>query len=646
MRIIFLFLLSVSSLFATTYYVETEANGGLDSNSGLSGAPKATLNGALAVAALSGGGHTIQVGPGTFAALTATPYAGSSDGSRITIQGTLSSGTRLTTIYGLAISKSYYTVRDLICQGMINLASAATTGVTVDNCEIWRSFILVNLASGTTNFSLINSEIHHNGSSTGAVNLVGTGHLVENCYFHDNQGRDIFKINGTSNLTVRRCRFIGLTTGTGGPPSTTSTTTNTVGVGTKVFTVASSGLPYYPNDAFIAYQSGGDWNNTPGNGWMKGFILDYTGDQLTMQVISTYGSGSYSSWVIGSGSKVDDDHADIMQSFTYDSHDVLFERNFIKNCATQMGNFESNNNANLRDYTWRNNVIINSRLQANIYAQGFKFYNNTVYQSNWTNGWEGKTSATKGSGNPITVFNNIFCQVGTPASGASSPYSGFGGSNDYADYNFLSNYPDDAIKSATGYTLTGSRNINDGAYTPYDLFVDPDNDDLRLKPGSPAIGSGADVSVVAGFTDDYNGSHRNTWDRGAYAYDTSPDTVAPTALASIDSTGTTLTLQLSEASGPAGTGGAGGVTLTASGGAVTVGTLSGFGTATLTGTLSRTIGYGEVVTWSYATANGIEDGFGNDLATVTNATVANNVVDPGHVDAPPNPRRRGVRGIF
>jgi hypothetical protein len=102
-----------------------------------------------------------------------------------------------------------------------------------------------------------------------------------------------------------------------------------------------------------------------------------------------------------------------------------------------------------------------------------------------------------------------------------------------------------------------------------------------------------------------------------------PDVTAPTATANIPTGGATLNIVLTE-SCTAGSGGTGGVTLSASGGAVTATYASGDTTSTWVYNLSRTVNIGETVTWSYSTADGIEDGAGNDLAAVSGASVTNN----------------------
>jgi hypothetical protein len=96
--------------------------------------------------------------------------------------------------------------------------------------------------------------------------------------------------------------------------------------------------------------------------------------------------------------------------------------------------------------------------------------------------------------------------------------------------------------------------------------------------------------------------------------------------AAVPSAGTTLTAMLSQ-SGCIPASGTGGFTLAASGGAVAVSSWAISGT-TLTLTLSRTIGAGETVTYSYdraTTTNDISDAGGtNFLANFSGASVTNN----------------------
>lgn len=104
-----------------------------------------------------------------------------------------------------------------------------------------------------------------------------------------------------------------------------------------------------------------------------------------------------------------------------------------------------------------------------------------------------------------------------------------------------------------------------------------------------------------------------------------PDEDPPTVTSrTIGTPGTTLTITFNEAV-TFGAGGNGGLTLSASGGAVTPSYSTGSGTSSLVYNLSRTVNAGETVTATYTQpGNGIEDLAGNDLANFTGQSVQNN----------------------
>lgn len=200
-------------------------------------------------------------------------------------------------------------------------------------------------------------------------------------------------------------------------------------------------------------------------------------------------------------------HADIVQSFTYPTTNVVFEQNWIEDCTSQLANLE-NDSSNTAQHSWvfRNNIIVNSRIQINNYTPNLMFYNNTVFNAPFDTGVRaaGDESSTKGIGT-IRVFNNILCRVGTSESNGA--YSG-----SPADYNFLSDV-DDTAKTY----FTETHGIN-GGYTPEQIFMDPANKDFRLKPGCPLIVAGTNLAVY-GFSYDYTGSNRGPqWDIGAYEF--------------------------------------------------------------------------------------------------------------------------------
>lgn len=133
-----------------------------------------------------------------------------------------------------------------------------------------------------------------------------------------------------------------------------------------------------------------------------------------------------------------------------------------------------------------------------------------------------------------------------------------------------------------------------------------------------------------------DGTAHDGGDIGAVAYTAGGDVTPPTLTArTIPAAGTTIVLTADEAI-TAGAGGNGGLTISASGGAVTATYASGDGTDTVTYNLSRTVYSGETVTCSYTQpGDGWEDGAGNDLATFADAAVTNDSTEPSPDVTPP-----------
>jgi hypothetical protein len=158
---------------------------------------------------------------------------------------------------------------------------------------------------------------------------------------------------------------------------------------------------------------------------------------------------------------------------------------------------------------------------------------------------------------------------------------------------------------------------------------------FKFSSGAPALNTGY---TIAGVTSDFFSVDRPqgaAYDIGAYEYPIGSDTTAPTvSSAAINTTGTSLTLTMSETVS-IGSGGSGGFTLSASGGAATLTYASGSGSSALVYTISRPIQYGETVTRSYTQpVNGIEDLAGNDLASFSGAAVTNGSTQGQDLAAP------------
>jgi hypothetical protein len=139
------------------------------------------------------------------------------------------------------------------------------------------------------------------------------------------------------------------------------------------------------------------------------------------------------------------------------------------------------------------------------------------------------------------------------------------------------------------------------------------------------VQSGRDIFVNSGAKSGYT-KYTYPHPMRSAVEDTSPDTTAPTvvpASTSINSAGTSLTIGFSETV-TIGSGGSGGLTLSASGGAVTATYSSGSNSTSLIYTLSRVIASGETITRTYTQpVNGIEDLAGNDLLSFSGISVTN-----------------------
>lgn len=73
--------------------------------------------------------------------------------------------------------------------------------------------------------------------------------------------------------------------------ATTSSSSNSIQLGTAVFTVASSVLPTFVNQGVMA---------ASGANFMIGTVVSYIGTTLTITVTSSVGAGTYTSWVLTS----------------------------------------------------------------------------------------------------------------------------------------------------------------------------------------------------------------------------------------------------------------------------------------------------------------------------------------------------------
>jgi hypothetical protein len=493
-----LLLLCCLSLRAATYYVAT--TGSDSTGDGSVSTPWATLDKALSYASLAAG-DTISIGAGTFSAVANTDISGAA-WNPIAITG---SGTNATFITGtLTIDEDYYTIT--ACYFNKVAVGATANNITISRCSFERSIYMLSFSDGSSNCVVFDCGFRY-GASNGMFDIRGSHHTISNCVFSLNNGNDVHRINNCDNITFVGNSYIGITSA----PSEATTSSSSVAVGTGVQSFeVSAGLSTYTTNSRVKISA--DSENK-----MTGWVQTYSGTTLTVDVVTTSGSGTFSAWTINH--ETAGNHADIWQYFAsavhWRTHNIRWERNLIVGGTSQICNGSADYlSIGFHDHTFINNLIISNRLYWNNSASNFFVMNNVVFAAtNTTTGFLDSIPRSDEHPPSMYVYNNIFCRIGGVES--AGVYAGA----EVADYNLITDV-DDTDK--TGYSEANGIN---GGYTPAQIFTDPANGNFTLKAGSPAIDSGADLSAY--FTTDYLGNARpaGAWDIGAYEYggSTPPD---------------------------------------------------------------------------------------------------------------------------
>jgi hypothetical protein len=232
------------------------------------------------------------------------------------------------------------------------------------------------------------------------------------------------------------------------------------------------------------------------------------------------------------------DHTDIIQTYgeePVEAYNIIFENNLVINCDAQLGQLEQGPDFSswrkIRDWTFRNNIYVNLKMQMNCDLPGTKVYNNLFYRCTRTTshviffGYNQKGYATNSE-----IKNNIFVECGQdPSNKQFGWYSQENPSvNLAADYNFVCGTsgsqkqiapPDDGFHWKSWGTE--AHGINGGS----PQFVNADGYNFHYASGSPFIDRGVSIAT---FNMDFAGSLRGAgvaWDMGPYESGGSSGTV-------------------------------------------------------------------------------------------------------------------------
>lgn len=224
-------------------------------------------------------------------------------------------------------------------------------------------------------------------------------------------------------------------------------------------------------------------------------------------------------------------HPDFVQSFGNSdgsggtpSHSHLIEKNFLSNFQSQIGQV-SPFMADQRDWTFRDNVIFNTKLNFSQSLPGLTVENNTMYRVNTEGGgFTGfSNNPPRGINDRGTVRNNLFLAMGDGTSGNRGGF--YSVSSDvldtfYGDYNFYTSAAplyeakrtDGCNGLDTPYRFCEEHGINGG--NP--MLIDEGNplgadgipftldDGLKPRPDSPLCSGGAGGTTIGAYSCDPN----------------------------------------------------------------------------------------------------------------------------------------------
>lgn len=208
-------------------------------------------------------------------------------------------------------------------------------------------------------------------------------------------------------------------------------------------------------------------------------------------------------------------HSDIFQTFGNNgdiSYNILIERNLIKDNEAQLCQVSQMGVEDIRDWTFRNNVVVNLAHACNVNAPGFEFYNNTfVHVTQNTGHVIFLGNGTRGIAKNTRIKNNFFINCGSKPLSYGYYYAPADLPDFEGDYNYVSGPPESGYPPKSGFSESNGINGGDPQ------FIDSSSGNFRLSKNSPA--STAGINLSQDFTNDFNNLIRpgtGKWSIGAF----------------------------------------------------------------------------------------------------------------------------------
>ncbi len=246
------------------------------------------------------------------------------------------------------------------------------------------------------------------------------------------------------------------------------------------------------------------------------FIVDNIFRNIASDVFLIFGHDHIIRKNIITGTRVSSLHSDIFQTFGNNgdiSYNILIEQNLIKDNEAQLCQVEQAGVKDIRDWTFRNNLVVNLAFACNVYAPGFKFFNNTFFHVTQNTGhviFLG--NGTRGVAENARIKNNFFINCGSRPLNYGYYYVPAGLTDFEGDYNYVTGPPESGYPPKSGFSETNGINGGDPK------FLNISSGDFSLSKESAALISGTNLSQY--FVNDFNNSIRpktGAWSIGAFA---------------------------------------------------------------------------------------------------------------------------------